>query len=62
MLNNLVKILRGANSTCGRRNLPHSTLLKGTGGFVWLLLLGSVIGVKTEMRVLTEKQFGFVQG
>jgi len=26
------------------------------------LLLGCVIGVKTEMRVLTEKPFGFVQG
>jgi len=35
--------------------------LKGSGGFV-CLLLGCVIGVKTEMRVLTEKQFGFVQG
>jgi len=35
-------------------------LMKGSG--FWLLLLGCVIGVKTEMRVLTEKQFGFDQG
>ena len=36
-------------------------LIKGTG-FVCLLLLGCVIGVKTEMRVLYEKQFIFVRG
>jgi len=34
-------------------------LVKGTGLFV---LLGRGFGVKTEMKVLTEKQFGFVQG
>ena len=44
----------------------HSTVLycvslEGTVGFV-CLLLGCVIGMKSEMRVLTEKQFGFVQG
>ena len=36
-------------------------MLKGTS-FVCLLLLGCVIGVKTEMRVITEKPYGFVQG
>jgi len=36
--------------------------LKGLACFVCVLLLGCVIGVKTAMRVLTEKQFGFVQG
>ena len=42
-------------------SIPSGILVKGTGGFV-CLLLACVIGVKTEMRVLPEKQFGFVQG
>ena len=40
---------------------PITLLVEGSGWFV-CLLLGCMIGVKTEMRVLTEKPYGFVHG
>jgi len=54
-------LLSAHSATPDQRRRGRSTeQLKCTG--LVCLLLGCVIGVNTEMRVLTEKQFGFVQG